>query len=100
MEAAVELGTANIADHTMEVRQSRLFFLMGLIDRCSALYDKDKALRPTVALSLGHLHLAVHEILKLDDNAKDEIVSRFRQHHPAASRASEPVGIYDLNRAP
>src|SRR6516164_8530642 len=35
MEAAVELGTANIADHTMEVRQSRLFFLMGLIDRCS-----------------------------------------------------------------
>jgi len=44
-------------------------------------------------------HRKLHEIFRLDDNARDQAIQMARRANPAANHAAEPLVIYDLQRA-
>jgi tetratricopeptide (TPR) repeat protein len=46
----------------------------------------------------GREHLALHQLYKPDDNARDRAVAIARQRDPAADHAAEAIVIYDLAR--
>lgn len=43
-------------------------------------------------------HRKLHEIFRVDDNARDQAIQVARRANPAANHAAEPLAIYDLQR--
>jgi len=80
--------------------QPKLLVLQKLIDQCLPIYrqEKDPEVAAAIALALGQLHFQAHAIIKPDDNAADQTIAMYRQKHPAAAKASQPIVIYPLHR--
>ena len=43
-------------------------------------------------------HRRLHEIYRVDNNARDQVIAIARENNPAARNAAQPVVIYDLHR--
>jgi tetratricopeptide (TPR) repeat protein len=81
----------------------KLQTLLALIGQCKQVYNQETAqLRAEAARLLGVLYRQTHAIYKPDDNAKDRAIGIYRQKHPAAAHASQPIVIYPTtpSRAP
>jgi hypothetical protein len=78
----------------------KLLVLQKLIDQCLSSYkqEMDPEISAAIAFALGQLHLQAHAVVKTDDNAADRTMALYRQKHPAAAKASQPIVIYPLNR--
>jgi hypothetical protein len=64
------------------------------------LFDRpeDAELGRAAARVLGQVHLLLHRIFRVDENAAGTAVRIYRQRHPAADRASQEIVIYPLAR--
>jgi hypothetical protein len=56
--------------------------------------ETDADVRSAAARVLGRMHLVMHGIFKVDENAQGVAVQRYRARHPAAARASQSIVIY------
>jgi tetratricopeptide (TPR) repeat protein len=87
-------------DKPPDPKEPKLLVLQKLIDQCLSAFrqENDPEISAAIALGLGQLHFQAHAIIKPDDNAADRTIALYRQKHPAAARASQPIVIYPLHR--
>jgi tetratricopeptide (TPR) repeat protein len=74
----------------------RMLPLLALRPSMQQLFHKetDADVRSAAARVLGRMHLVMHGIFKVDENAQGVAVQRYRARHPAAARASQSIVIY------
>ncbi len=87
-------------DKPADPKQPKMLVIQALIEECAPVFHQQekRELIPLAALVLGELHFLAHGIFKPDDNAADRTIALYRQDHPAAAKASQPIVIYPLNR--
>jgi tetratricopeptide (TPR) repeat protein len=102
VQAALRLALAvrSYGEKPADPEVPKLLVLQKLIDQCLSSYkqEKDPEVSAAISFALGQLHLQAHAVVKTDDNAADRTTALYRQKHPAAAKASQPIVIYPLNR--
>jgi hypothetical protein len=78
---------------------SRQSALVETLAKCKPAYRdcRDEALSRSLARVLHTIHRELHQMYKLDDNAR-EAVALHRQKNAAANHAAQSIVIYPLNR--
>ncbi len=78
---------------------SRHSALVETLAKCKPVYRncRDESLSRSLARVLHTIHRELHQMYKLDDNAR-EAVALHRQNNPAANHAAQSIVIYPLNR--
>ncbi len=99
VEQFVQLMPKFLVAPEREPFESRQSALVEMLAKCKAAYRdcRDETLNQSLARVLHTLHARLHEMYKLDDNAR-EAVALHRQKNPAANHAAQSIVIYPLNR--
>jgi hypothetical protein len=80
--------------------EPRMLKLQAARQQVRPLFERpeDDEMGRAAARVLGQVHLLLHRIFRLDENATGTAVRIYRQRHPAADRASQEIVIYPLGR--
>jgi tetratricopeptide (TPR) repeat protein len=86
--------TAYLDAAVVEVKKA----LQGDPENFRAHYLLSQVYKELTNADLAQQHQAFHERYRPDNNAADDAVVKAKQNYPAASKASEPVVIYELHK--
>jgi hypothetical protein len=80
--------------------EPRMLKLQKVRDHVRPLFEQpeDAETGRAAARVLGQVHLLLHRIFRVDENAAGTAVRIYRSRHPAADRASQDIVIYPLSR--
>lgn len=95
-------GQARSEQRTAALNQARHWFEAALAEdpeNAVAHYNLAQLHRELGDAAAAEQHAAEHARYRVDENARDRAIAAARQRYPAARAASDPVAIYDLQRA-
>jgi hypothetical protein len=80
--------------------EPRMLKLQAVRQHVRPLFERpeDAETGRAAARVLGQVHLLLHRIFRVDENAAGTAVRIYRSRHPAADRASQEIVIYPLSR--